>query len=71
MEHLERPGHLYYVRYPYKDGKGEIVIATTRPETILGDVAVAVNPGDERYAGVVGKKLVLPLVGRGDASHCR
>ncbi len=64
VEHLDRPGHLYHVRYPYKDGKGGIVVATTRPETILGDVAVAVHPGDERYAGVVGKKLVLPLVGR-------
>ncbi len=64
VEHLERPGHLYYVRYPYQDGTGGIVVATTRPETILGDVAVAVHPGDERYAGATGKKLVLPLVGR-------
>ena len=64
VEHLDRPGHLYHVRYPYKDGNGGIVVATTRPETILGDVAVAVHPGDERYAGVVGKKLELPLVGR-------
>jgi len=64
VEHLERPGHLYYLKYPLKEGEGYVVIATTRPETMLGDVAVAVNPEDERYAAMVGKTLILPLVGR-------
>ncbi len=62
--HEERAGKLYHVRYPLADGSGSIVIATTRPETMLGDVAVAVNPDDERYKQLVGKTLVLPLVGR-------
>ncbi len=62
--HEERAGKLYHVRYPLADGSGSIVIATTRPETMLGDVAVAVNPADERYTRFVGKMLVLPLVGR-------
>jgi valyl-tRNA synthetase len=64
VEHLERPGHLYHVKYPLKDGSGFIVVATTRPETILGDVAVAVHPGDERYKDMLGKTLILPMVGR-------
>ncbi len=58
------PGHLWYFQYPLVDGSGHITIATTRPETILGDVAVAVNPKDERYAALIGKKLKLPIVGR-------
>lgn len=57
-------GKLYHIRYPFKDGSGEVVIATTRPETMLADVAVAVHPSDSRYEGKVGKTLVLPLVGR-------
>lgn len=57
-------GKLYYIRYPYADGIGHITIATTRPETMLADVAVAVHPSDERYKGLVGKTLILPLVGR-------
>lgn len=57
-------GTLYHVRYPYADGSGEIIIATTRPETMLGDVAVAVHPDDRRYHGKVGAKLMVPLVGR-------
>lgn len=57
-------GKLYYVRYPYADGSGEIVIATTRPETMLGDVAVAVHPSDARYKDKVGKMLRLPLMDR-------
>ncbi len=61
--HEERPGRLYHVRYPLTDGTGSVVIATTRPETMLGDVAVAVNPADERYKAVVGKMLRLPLSG--------
>jgi valyl-tRNA synthetase len=58
------PGYLWYLKYPLSDGSGSITVATTRPETMLGDVAVAVNPGDERYAHLVGKMLTLPLVGR-------
>ncbi|MCW5939949.1 MAG: valine--tRNA ligase [Fimbriimonadaceae bacterium] len=57
-------GKLYHVRYPFADGSGHIVIATTRPETMLADVAVAVHPEDDRYKGLVGKTLTLPLVGR-------
>ncbi len=57
-------GKLYYVRYPYADGSGEILIATTRPETMLGDVAVAVHPSDARYTGLIGKTLRLPLMDR-------
>jgi valyl-tRNA synthetase len=60
----ERVGKLYYVRYPLVDGTESITIATTRPETMLGDVAVAVNPTDERYKHLIGKNLKLPLVGR-------
>ena len=62
--HEERVGKLYHVRYPLADGSGSIVIATTRPETMLGDTAVAVNPSDERYQALVGKMLTLPLTGR-------
>ncbi len=62
--HEEQVGKLYEIRYPFADGSGSIVIATTRPETMLGDVAVAVNPTDERYTASVGKLLALPLVGR-------
>ncbi|MBS1813626.1 MAG: valine--tRNA ligase [Acidobacteria bacterium] len=62
--HEERAGKLYHIRYPLADGSGSIVIATTRPETMLGDVAVAVNPNDERYKALIGKKLQLPLVNR-------
>ncbi len=63
-EHEEHNGSLWYIRYPAKDGSEGLVVATTRPETMLGDVAVAVNPSDERYRALVGKTLVLPLVGR-------
>jgi valyl-tRNA synthetase len=59
-----RRGKLYHFRYPFEDGSGYVVIATTRPETMLADVAVAVNPKDGRYAGLVGKQIRLPLVGR-------
>jgi valyl-tRNA synthetase len=59
-----RKGKLYHIRYPFEDGAGEIVIATTRPETMLGDVAVAVHPSDERYRGKIGKMLILPLSDR-------
>lgn len=57
-------GKLYHVHYPFKDGSGGVTVATTRPETMLGDVAVAVNPSDKRYEGLIGKVLLLPLVGR-------
>ncbi len=62
--HEEQQGKLYEIRYDAADGSGSIVVATTRPETMLGDVAVAVNPTDERYTKFHGKKLKLPLTGR-------
>ncbi len=61
VENEERAGHLYSIRYPLADGTGSIVVATTRPETMLGDTAVAVNPNDERYQDVIGKLVTLPL----------
>ena len=64
VEHEDKSGRLWHVRYPLADGTGEVVVATTRPETMLGDTAVAVYPADERYADVVGKTLILPLIGR-------
>ena len=64
VEHLDLPGYFYHIRYPFKDGSGFVVLATTRPETMLGDVAVAVHPDDQRYKDIVGKILILPLVGR-------
>ncbi len=60
----EENGYLWHLRYPLSDGSGHLVVATTRPETMLGDSAVAVNPEDERYKHLVGKTLTLPLVGR-------
>lgn len=60
----EENGSLWHIRYPVKDSTESIVVATTRPETMLGDVAVAINPEDERYLHLIGQKLVLPLVGR-------
>jgi valyl-tRNA synthetase len=59
-----QPGKLYYLRYPAKNGAGGVTVATTRPETMLGDTAVAVHPSDERYRDLVGAKLTLPLTGR-------
>jgi valyl-tRNA synthetase len=64
LERTEEPGKLYHIRYPFADEEGYVVVATTRPETMLGDVAVAVNPQDTRYQGLVGKMLRLPLVER-------
>ena len=64
VDHKDESGHLWYIRYPLEDGKDYITVATTRPETMLGDTAVAVNPRDDRFAGWVGKKLVLPLINR-------
>ncbi len=60
----QESGHLWHIRYPFADGSGEVVVATTRPETLMGDTAVAVNPNDERYQGLVGKMLILPIVNR-------
>lgn len=60
----EEDGHLWSIRYPLADGSGEVVVATTRPETMLGDTAVMVHPDDERYAHLVGKAVTLPLTGR-------
>ena len=64
VEYEEQAGHFWHLRYPFKDGSGCLELATTRPETLLGDTAVAVNPNDERYKDVVGKTLILPLVHR-------
>lgn len=64
VEYKEVNGHLYHLQYPLKDGSGFITVATTRPETMLGDTAVAVHPKDERYKDMIGKTLVLPIVGR-------
>jgi valyl-tRNA synthetase len=66
LEVLREPqkGKLYYLRYPFKNGDGSVMVATTRPETMLGDTAVAVNPNDERYREMVGQILVLPIVNR-------
>jgi len=64
VRYVETKGHLYHLRYPFEEGDGGIVIATTRPETILADTALAVNPEDQRYRNLVGRNVVLPLVGR-------
>jgi valyl-tRNA synthetase len=60
----EESGHLWHMRYPLADGSGHLVVATTRPETMLGDTAVAVHPDDERYQGLIGKSIRLPLTDR-------
>ena len=64
VEFEEKAGHFWHLRYPFKDGSGYLELATTRPETMLGDTAVAVHPEDERYQDIIGKTLILPLVGR-------
>ena len=64
VEEEEQAGHLWHIRYPYADGSGFVTVATTRPETMLGDSAVAVNPKDERYDGLVGRMIALPLSDR-------
>lgn len=64
VEYKEVNGHLYHLRYPLKDGSGFITVATTRPETMLGDTAVAVHPEDDRYKDLIGKTLILPIIGR-------
>ena len=64
VEHQETQGHLYNIKYQFKNSKNSLTIATTRPETLLGDSAVAVNPKDERYQSMIGETLILPLLGR-------
>ena len=64
VEKVSQAGKLYYLRYPAKNGSEGVTVATTRPETMLGDTAVAVNPNDDRYRELVGQTLVLPLTGR-------
>ncbi|CCU78462.1 Valyl-tRNA synthetase [Halanaerobium saccharolyticum subsp. saccharolyticum DSM 6643] len=64
VEHQETEGKFYHYKYPYKDREGYITIATTRPETMLGDTAIAVHPSDERYKDLVGEKVIVPLVNR-------
>ena len=64
VEYEDQAGHFWHLRYPFKDGSGYLELATTRPETMLGDTAVAVNPNDERYKDIVGKTLILPIVHR-------
>jgi len=64
VEYKDKPGHLWHLRYPLTDGSGFIIVATTRPETMLGDTGVAVNPNDERYKHLVGKTCMLPLMDR-------
>ena len=57
VEYVDKPGHLWHIRYPLADGSGEVMVATTRPETMLGDTGVCVNPNDERYKAIVGKNV--------------
>ncbi len=64
VEYIDKPGHLWHIRYPMADGSGEVVVATTRPETMLGDTGVCVNPNDSRYTEIVGKRVILPLVNK-------
>ena len=64
VEYVDKPGHLWHIRYPLADGSGEVVVATTRPETMLGDSGVCVNPNDDRYKAIVGKKVILPLMNK-------
>ncbi len=64
VEYEDQAGHFWHLKYPFADGSGYLELATTRPETLLGDTAVAVNPNDERYKDLIGKMLVLPIVHR-------
>ena len=64
VEYTDQQGHFYYVRYPLEDGSGHLTVATTRPETMLGDTALAVHPEDDRYRHWVGKQVILPLLNR-------
>ncbi|WP_176770836.1 valine--tRNA ligase [Eubacterium barkeri] len=64
VEYQEENGHLWHIRYPFEDGEGYVTVATTRPETMLGDSGVAVNPKDERYTDLVGRNVILPIVNK-------
>ena len=64
VEYVDKPGHLWHIRYPLSDGSGDIVVATTRPETMMGDTGVAVNPNDEKFKHLIGKKCILPIMNR-------
>ena len=64
VEYQDKPGHLWHIRYPLTDGSGDLVVATTRPETMMGDTGVAVNPEDERFKHLVGKTCILPIMNR-------
>ena len=64
VEYVDKPGHLWYIRYPLADGSGDIVVATTRPETMMGDTGVAVNPEDEKFKHLIGKTCILPIMNR-------
>ena len=64
VEYVDKPGHLWYIRYPLSDGSGDIVVATTRPETMMGDTGVAVNPNDEKFQHLIGKTCILPIMDR-------
>ena len=64
VEYADKPGHLWYIRYPLSDGSGDIVVATTRPETMMGDTGVAVNPEDEKFKHLIGKTCILPIMNR-------
>ena len=64
VEYVDKPGHLWYIRYPLSDGSGDIVVATTRPETMMGDTGVAVNPNDEKFQHLIGKTCILPIMNR-------
>ena len=64
VEYMDKPGHLWHIRYPLEDGSGEVIVATTRPETMLGDSGVCVNPNDDRYKAIVGKNVILPLLNK-------
>ena len=64
VEYTDKTGHLWYIRYPLADGSGDIVVATTRPETMMGDTGVAVNPEDEKFKHLIGKTCILPIMNR-------
>ena len=64
VEYVDKPGYLWHIRYPLADGSGDIVVATTRPETMMGDTGVAVNPEDEKFKHLIGKKCILPIMNR-------
>ena len=64
VEYVDKPGHLWHIRYPLADGSGDIVVATTRPETMMGDTGVAVNPEDEKFKHLIGKTCILPIMNR-------